>query len=522
MVLAGCGGGGSVKITPPPTGGFSNSNFNGTYTFAVSGANGNGIFAMGGALVACGCSQGNISSGTIDIDDPTGAQPGLSLLSNSSYQITPDGRGTARLFFNTATISGYEIDLDFVLTSSSHGLVIRYDGNGTASGTIDLQTSVTQAQLAKVFAYTLSGSDLSNNSLASVGEFSLDSTGLMTSGIADFNYIKVPSQLALSGSLVVGSGTTPGTASLQTSFSSTPLTFDVFAIDATHLKLIENDGQSILAGDVLLSPSAAFPSGNLAFSMAGLDSASNLFVAGGIMASDGVSAISNNSFEDVNDNGVVDNGTNPITPFAFSGSFAENPSGSGRFVVTLTGFAGGTTFVAYPSSGGLLMLEEDSGLGAGVTGGIALEQQSGVTDLSAQGYGLNLTGADLSILPATEVDEIAEFKANAGALSGFVDVNDGGSISTQGLTGTYSATNGLGSATLTAGLGSMFYYVVDGSTALFISTDPTQSTFGSMEVQTTPSSSAALATPSPHVLPMFRVIPHARSAAQRGKIVGKK
>jgi len=514
-VFTACGGGGGSPVipTPPPSGGFTNSNFNGTYTFSVSGANVNGLFAMAGSFTACGCSAGTLSAGTIDLVDPfNGPLVGIGLLSNSSYQINADGRGTVALMLNTGTSD--EIDLDLVLTSSSHGLIIRYDQNGTGSGTIDLQdSSVSQSQLAsQFFAYSVSGGDFSNptRSLASVGLFQLDSTGTFTGdvNVADFNYAATPStQLPLSGSLVVGSGTTPGTASLNTTFSTTPLGFDVFAIDSSHLKIIETDGQSILVGDVLLSPTNAFPSGNLAFTMAGLDSTGNFFASGGLVTSDGAAALTN-GLQDVNDNGVVDGGG--TTPTSFTGTMIEQPGGSGRWIVAVNGFFGGTNFVAYPSNGGLLMLEIDSALGAGVTGGVALQQQSGVTDLASQGYGLNLTGEDL--VNVTESDQIAEFKASAGNLSGTVDINDGGSLASQSLTGTYGATNGLGSGTLNAGFAGMFYYVVDSSTALFISTDTGLPGIGSMEAQTTPSNAASKSTQAPHVLPMFPVRPHGKSA----------
>ncbi|HTS09758.1 MAG TPA: hypothetical protein VMP68_29605 [Candidatus Eisenbacteria bacterium] len=509
-----CGGGGGTPVipTPPPSGGFSNANFNGTYTFSISGANVNGLFVMAGSFTACGCSSGTISAGTIDIVDPTGPQAHIALLTNSTYSISADGRGTAALIFNTATISSYEIDLDFVLTSSSHGLIIRYDQNGTGSGTIDLQdSSVSQTALGgRYYAYSVSGGDFSNPplSMAGVGEFQLDSTGTITNntGIADFNYGSTPSsQLALSGSVVLGSGTTPGTASLNSSFSSpNPLGFDVFAIDSTHLKIIETDGLAILVGDVLYSPTPSFPSGNLVFTMAGLDSTSNFFASGGVVTSDGAAALTNGA-QDVNDNGVVDGGG--TTPTAFTGTFIEQPTGSGRWIVALNGFFGGSNFVAYPSTGGLLMLEEDTS-NALVTGGVALQQQSGVTDLASQGYGLNLTGEDL--VNATETDQIAEFKASAGKLSGTFDINDGGSLATQSLTGNYSATNGIGSATLNAGFAGMFYYVVDDSTAMFISTDSTLPGLGSMQVQTTPSSAASKSAHAPHVLPMFRVMPRGK------------
>ena len=174
--LAGCGGGSSVPIpVPPPSGSFSNSDLNGTYTFSVAGANSVGVFAMAGTFVACGCSGGTIASGTVDLNDPTGPAALSTIGSNSTYQITPDGRGLARLFITMTGNVTQEIDLDFVLASSSHGLVIRYDGNGTGSGSIDLQTAaVAQSTLtATPYAFSLSGADNSNFPLSAVGALSI-------------------------------------------------------------------------------------------------------------------------------------------------------------------------------------------------------------------------------------------------------------------------------------------------------------------------------------------------------------
>src|SRR6478752_6649057 len=91
-LLAGCGGGsGTARPTPPPTGAFTNSSLNGTYTFSVAGSDNAGIFTMAGSFVACGCSQGTISSGTVDIVNPSGPIAASSLVSKSSYKISPDG-----------------------------------------------------------------------------------------------------------------------------------------------------------------------------------------------------------------------------------------------------------------------------------------------------------------------------------------------------------------------------------------------------------------------------------------------
>jgi hypothetical protein len=520
-VLAGCGS--STKSpTAPPAGAFSNTNLNGTYTFSVLGFDANSSeFAMAGSFTACGCSAGTISAGTVDLVDNTGTDPATPLGSNSTYSITSDGRGFAKLFITPTGIPSFEIDLDFVLTSSSHGLITRYDGTGTGSGTIDLQTAVAQSGVAGVpFAFSVSGTDLAGDPLAQAGAFTLDSSGNISAsganaGVADttlynFNtFIATPyADSALTGVLQVGSGTTPGPATLATSFGT--LTFDVYAIDSTHLKLIENDGLEILVGDVFTQPSATIPSGNMVFTMAGPDPGGNPFAAAGLMASDGISQISSGS-EDLNDAGVVDFGSNPVAAQSFTGTFAA--TGGGRFLVTLSTFAGGTTFAAYPSNGGLLMQEIDAGAGSGVTTGVALAQTSGASVAASQGYGLDLTGVDLANL--VEFDEIAEFQTTSTGLSGLLDANDGG-LGTSNLSGTYAVgTDGVGSATLTNGFQGMFFYSADNSTALLLSTDPLVVGTGIFEAQTTPSQAAAMARP--RALATFRPVPHPRAASRANK-----
>ncbi|MFL6443835.1 MAG: hypothetical protein ACJ713_08490, partial [Candidatus Sulfotelmatobacter sp.] len=115
-LLAGCGSGnGTARPTPPPTGAFTNSSLNGTYTFSVAGSDSAGIFTMAGSFVACGCSQGSISSGTVDIMNPSSPITGASVVSKSSYKISPDGRGVARLFVaNGSSVILSEFDIAFV------------------------------------------------------------------------------------------------------------------------------------------------------------------------------------------------------------------------------------------------------------------------------------------------------------------------------------------------------------------------------------------------------------------------
>lgn len=519
-VLAGCGSS-SNSVVPPPSGAFGNTDLNGTYTFSVEGADVNGPMSIAGSFTACGCTGGTISTGTVDFFDPALAAPASAVGSNSTYSVGADGRGTANLYITPSGGTPFKVIFQFVLTSSSHGLIIRYDTTGTGSGTIDLQPSaVAQSAIANApFAFTLSGSDANGDFLSTAGSFTLDSSGAITAGVGDCNVNGVPYyQPTLSGSVPVGSGTAPGIGSILTACSSTALGFDVYAIDSTHLKLIESDGSAFLVGDAFAQTSASIPQGTLVFTMEGLDGGStgNLFVTGGTVTSDGASELSG-GLQDVNDAGTVNNGGTTSEPF--SGSFVASPSGSGRFLVSLSGFLGASTFAAYPSSGGILLLQVDTGLAAGTTSGIALQQTSGAAIAASQGYGLNNSGED--VVNDVELDAIAQFTTTSTGMKGLLNLNDGLTVSTQNVNGTYTTagSNGAGSATIGTGLQSMFYYAADSSTVLFISTDPNQAAMGLFEAQTAPSGSDA-AQPTvakPRPLPMLRALPHSRSATRNSQ-----
>jgi hypothetical protein len=520
-VLAGCGNSTNNPVAPP-TGGFTNLNFNGTYAFSVLGSDGV-TYGAAGLFTACGCVGGTISGGTIDLVDAANGAPllatGSSITSSSTYAITKDGRGLAKLQITNAALSlSTQIELAFVLTSSSHGLIIQFDGNATGSGTIDLQaTAVTQSSIANApFAFSVSGTDDSSNlsPLAVVGAFTLDANGNIVTGtgVADDNYNFNPGvNQSLTGVIGVGSGTTPGTATLTPSALGT-VGFDVFPVSSTHLKFIETDGQAVTVGDAFSQTNPAIPSGNLVFSVAGFDiSGGAPFVGGGIMTSDGTSTIGNGS-QDVNEAGVVDGGSNPAVPLSFSGSFTA--TGGGRSQITFSGFGGGTLFAAYPSSGGIFLLEIDASdsLTPGITAGVVLPQSA--TTLAAQGYGLNLTGQDLN--NTVEIDQSGEFVTTSTSMTGLVDINDGGSTSTKNIAGSYTvASNGTGAANFTSGgMAGMFFYIADSSNVVYISTDPNQVALGVFQAQSTPTS---VSNAAQQHLAMLRSMHAPRSAAKQRK-----
>ena len=535
-VLAGCGSN-STTVVPPPRGGFTNSNLKGNYVFSFSGTDTEHqtFFAMAGIFTADG--HGGISSGTIDINDYANSSPvQVAVGSTSGYSITADGRGRGTLVTNNAGTIG----IDFALTSSSHGMIIRFDSSGTGSGTLDLQDStVTQANLTS-YVFAMSGVDAAtDNPLSSVGAFSLNGTTNISPGLQDFNFDANSSgfsNLTLTGSLTLGSGG-PGTAIL-TNNSNNPtyssLQFDVFAIDATHLKLIETDGAAILEGDAFTQQTTlASGQKRLVYTLGGLDSSKFPFSAGGYVNYDGSSAIGPIGLEDMNDSAST--GGKIQQSLTVSGTLTT--AGGGRYLLSVAGFyngaAGGTSgtysFVGYPFSAGgnvgILLMEND---GSGVTAGTAFVQ-SAQTFGSAQGYSLNLTGAN----NGGEVDDIAEFTAGSGGTlsNGIIDENDqnvpNGDVlafkQDLGPGGTYtfdSPATGRGvlsypstNATFIGTL-NLFYYVANSSTVIFIDADSTQAGVGVFQLQNASASQAAVMHSQSH-LSMLRAVAGSRARRRR-------
>jgi hypothetical protein len=477
-ILAACGGsGGSIgKINPPPSGAFTNSNLNGTYVFSITGNLTTFDFiAMTGTFTANG--SGAITGGAMDLNSSAFSAPITnSPITGGTYTVTGDGRGQATL--NTSTPLGNAIVVAFVLSTSEHGLITEFDGNGSGSGSFDLQTSTAQPAAGR---YVLGLSGISGVSVSTGGIpaaaaaiVNLDANGNATAGTMDYNNNGTPSLLTINSGSTVLSGTSPGTITLVT--SSGTLNFNAYPVDATHLKVIETDGFPILAGDLFAQSSSAFPAGQIVFTMAGMDYPVGGPVAvGGFMTSDGSSTISNGS-EDYNDALITDQ-----SPLGFSGTISAS---NNRYLLQFNNFENGAngvvgtfTFAAYPSDGGIQLIEVD---GNGVTSGVGFVQ-SNMALAANEGYGFGLTAAN----PQSREDDIAEFTTTSTGFSGVIDYNDQGSTSPrQTLKGTYTPDSPpTGAGVLSANAFSGVYYTIDAGNALFIELDSFQLGLGALQTQ---------------------------------------
>jgi len=535
--MAACGGSPTHSIpAPPPTGAFSDSNLNGTYVFSVTGSDAvvGGYQAIVGTLMADG--NGNINAGTFDINNPgnNGVLLGLTVASGSKYSVTSDGRGTA----NVNVSGGGSLGFDFVLTSKTGGgLITEFDGNGTGSGTLDLQTS--NAISATNYSFNFSGTSGINTSLcgdssstggsfvipfATVGTFTLGSGGSISGGTEDAvnNCVSIG---GTSGLAITGGSVSPAPATSTISSGVGTFLFHVYPIDGNHLKFIEIDSAVVVAGDAF-PQSSTIPTNNV-FTVAGFDiPAFGPFTAAGLIVTDGNGNVTSASAEDINDiSGTTGSGVaSEVT--GYTGAYTA--VSGGRSLLTLTNFANGAggvlcgasgtpscQFAIYPSSGGLQILEVDS---LGTTGGIAYAQNGSPVLASGQGYGMNLSGSNLSA--GAEEDDIAEFtynSSNTPNIKGIIDFNDQGSTSLgQGLTSVYTADGTVpGRGTVSANGSKNAYdytaYVVDSSTAVCVVTDSNMIALGSLGTQNASVNAAA------QRLAVLQLRPGAKSGLKRRK-----
>jgi hypothetical protein len=434
-----------------------------------------------GDFVANG--SGAISSGAFDLVSPdpaVGIFANQAIGSGSGYTISQDGRGQASLVTANGTVL-----LDFALQSASHGLVTEYDTLGSGSGTIDLAPGTVAQTALTNLTFGLSGTG-STTSFSTAGSLSLDPTGLVTSGVQDFNQggTGTPNQAITptSSFITLGSGTSPGTAQLVSSLGI--FTYDVYVVDSTHLKLIEVDGSVFTSGDAY-APATALPSGTLAFTLAGFDQAGFPVAAGGLLPTSTSGAVTG-GVEDFNDSGAVAQVT------GVTGSFSALTAG--RSVLTLSGLVNGAanavagtyTFAAYPitSNGvtGVQLMEIDTGIINAVTAGNAYPQSSTALATS-QGYVLNLSGINLTGSSFIEEDDIAEFTTTSSAYTGIVDLNDeGGQTFNNTLRGTYTI-DGTGRGVASDNFFNFNFYAVNSSTFLVLETDAGQVGTGIFELQ---------------------------------------
>lgn len=466
------------------------------YAFSYLGDDGSGFLSVAGTFVADG--NGNITGGTEDINSGFAAPTMSTFSAGSTYTVGPDGRTTANL-----NVGGSTNVLQFALISNQHALMIRFDSTATGSGTIDMQdpTQFGTPFSLGAYAFGLSGLDKNGVHLGMAGRVvaNNESTFPLNNGIVDLNdggTSSTDTQLQ-GGFSVADPATGRGILSLNCpTFDSDfgangggtagTLTFVYYIVDATHIKVLEGDANTLLVGDFYGAPASTVNMiGSQVFVVSGSDNNGSPYGMGGAFQTASTGVL------DINDDGNLTspttNSSNITTPNITSTTVSLPNTNTGRITLSITltstkSFEFAVYLFNYiaadgsPSAGAVL-LETDTNIGVGT--GVAYTQAGATTPQGS--FALNLTGTELSSSGEQDVEGQVS-TGTGGSVAGTLDINNiannGKVVSGQPLTSAStiatSGLNGRGNPLILAGsfqTNTLSYYVIDDDTALILEMD---------------------------------------------------
>jgi hypothetical protein len=458
---------------------YSDASLRGPFAFSYVGDDATGFRAVAGRFVADGA--GTIQGGLEDIDSFGSPVASAVLIISGSYTVGADGRTRA----SVTTSRGNET-WQFVLTSTSHALMIRFDSSTTGHGTIDQQNlddltnslSVIQGN----YVFSAAGGDLQFHALGVAGRFAANGAGSIpqSASIVDENdngTVKA-ADATLGGSYSFDSanpGTGRGTLTLS-STSTGQLQFAFYVVDNTHLYVIEADKNAYLAGEVYSGASGssfgagALSASNFVFAVGG-NSNSGAYAAGGVFTSDANGNITGGTLDSDDAGTVAANAS--ISPSTYLVDAA-----TGRVDLKL----GSMEFATYPTATNTaLMLELDS---TAIASGKAYLQQASPAALTGH-YGLVLNGQGIFYSSPGLYQSDAEGEAAVSSgVTGNLDINNfGTSPQTSDPIGSSSSisapgSNGRGTLVLVPAnppaTYNLVYYVIDANTALLVGQDSTR------------------------------------------------
>lgn len=469
---------------------------NGTYVFQLSGPVGTSASSASGVIVAAG---GLITGGEQDFVSyafDQNAQEYVPVFDpnlNGSYTTTADGNVQISINTNDVNvgIGGVET-INGVIVSGSRVLLTELNGS-IASGTLDLQTSITAPSGG--YAFTIAGVDLNGQPAGIGGILDIDTSGIVpANSVLDINDGFVISPAQTLAATAVSSPDPLGRIEIQLmpgASSTFPSIFLAgYIVDASHIRLVEtaNDQfQGVMGGTALGQAStggftsSSIAGSNFVFGASGEEVNGGSLQTAGVLIADGSGGLTGT----LNWNDLSYATTQ--SPINFTGSYAVDPSGTGR--VTLSNVTDGSTFhyqleLYLTGSGqGLLLSSSTSQMIAGR----AFQQQAGPFSFSGD-YGLSATEVASSLVPFGANAAVGPITVAAGSgtntLAGFVDFGSGATdfpvtgTATTASTGIFTGTlAGLNSAAHTTP-NSFAFYFVDSAQALMIETDNTQLTLG--------------------------------------------
>jgi len=254
----------------------SQSNF----VFYLSGLNqddGGDFYSLAGAVTID--STGAVDGGVQDYSDGDfiiSPQPSGDTITTGSLVVdTTTGQGTLTLTTNNANVGSEGVEtLGVQFVNPNHALIIEFDGSGTSSGSLDLQTlpSAPVPPPSGSFAFTVSGTDPDFDTLVAGGVFTITGTGVnnLGSGVVDIN----DDGDLVQGTSISGTANAPGAFGRGT-LVNTPLaaTINYYIVGPEVLRLIDVDTTGATAiGSAYGQGTATFTNASLGASVFNLES----------------------------------------------------------------------------------------------------------------------------------------------------------------------------------------------------------------------------------------------------------
>lgn len=416
MGWSGCGG--SSSTPAPPSGGFSNASLKGQYGFSMSGIDLSGAYlSRAGSFAADG--NGKITAALEDLVD-LGAIPTTSTIAftGGTYQVQANGRGVMIL----ENPNGGGLQLNFVLNSTSQGVLLQTDLNDAASGGFNLQTpsTFTAAAVSGNYVFDLAGVSFSSTNtvapITTIGQFTADGNGKITGGTMD---VKNGNTDAASGAITLAPGTyqmdlTNGNGA---NFGRGTMTFNgydfaFYIVNSSRVLLIEEDslggslGSALQQSGTIPATNAGF-AGNFVYLVGGasvLGSKGALARAARFTA-DGQGGLSAISLNDNNDGGInqISPGTN-LTNATYA--IDTTHAGSGRGTFTFKDSSLGTFTNVFYMISPTQAVVQDTSPGLITVGPMLAQSGSPFTNANVAGnYSLGWNGVQLGVTTSIPFQE---------------------------------------------------------------------------------------------------------------------
>jgi len=363
-------------------------------------------------------------------------------------------------------------------SSFTVGVTDSASANATANLgiTINAASSCTNnGSLKGNYAFILQGWRSGQNFMSVAGSLVADGNGNITSGLADQNDTsRGPQQVTSTGTYCIGSNNM-GTMSIDNGNGAHTMAIAVQSDGNGSVIPYDATDATMMSGSFFKQDTTAFSTSKFnakyAMGLVGVDATGNRYVMAGAFTSDGQGNLTNGELD------AYDLAAGPTNTTFSATNFAVASSGRGTVTLNITNLGAGNFAFYVVNATQLLMIQTDATTGqlGSLFSGQVL-QQSGLTGTDADLNGISVYGVqqfDTHCSPAPCVEAMSGLLTadGAGNLSSYVgDDNDGGTLTSGNLSGTYTvASNGRVTTVLT-GINHPPIVYLTGKNAGFITT----------------------------------------------------